>query len=147
MKENPKPFIPAWLNTAGLSQADFRTYCCLAARADIKTGIAWPQADTIAKDCFMAKNTVWKSLKSLEAAKFIRRVGKPFAGSNRYLILVPPIGANEIPVDSTIGANEMPIEAAPIGANEILHSAQMDSHQSAQMDSRESKPKKVNQRK
>jgi DNA-binding MarR family transcriptional regulator len=141
-----KAFIPSWLDQAQLSQADFRVYCHLASRADNRTGIAWPQAESIARDCCMAKNTVWKSLKSLEAGKFIRRVGKPFAGSNRYQVLVP-IGANEIPNEEPpIGANEIPIGDesnrrkldTPIGANQIL--------QSAQMDSRECNPKKVIQR-
>ncbi len=114
----PKPFIPAWLNQAGLSQADFRTYCCLAARADIKTGIAWPKAETIASDCSMARRTVWKSLRSLEEKKFIRKNGKRFADSNRYQVLVP-IGANEAPIgEAPTVANEAPIETPPIGANE-----------------------------
>jgi hypothetical protein len=119
MKENPKAFIPAWLNNLQLSQAEFRVYCCLAARADIRTGIAWPQAETIAKDCMMARRTVWKSLRSLEEKKLIRKTGKPFGASNRYQALVPPIGANEAPIeDIPIGANEAPIEDIPIGANE-----------------------------
>jgi DNA-binding MarR family transcriptional regulator len=114
----PRPFVPAWLNQAGLSQADFRVYCCLVARADVKTGIAWPKAETIASDCFMARRTVWKSLRSLEEKKFIRRKGKRFADSNRYQVLVP-IGANEAPIEEPpIGANEAPIGAAPIGAFE-----------------------------
>ena len=135
MSENPKPFIPRWLNMAGLSQADFRVYCYLASRADNSTGIAWPQAPTIASDCIMAKNTVWKALRSLESMKLIRRTGKPFQGSNRYAVLTLPIGANEIPIEEPpIGANQIP----SIGANQIL--------QSAQMDSREGTPKKVIQR-
>jgi DNA-binding MarR family transcriptional regulator len=113
---NPKAFIPAWLNKASLSQADFRVYCCLAARADTKTGIAWPQAETIASDCTMARRTVWKSLRSLEEKKLIRKSGKPFAGSNRYMVLVP-IGANEAPIeDAPISANEAPVDVSPIGA-------------------------------
>lgn len=140
MRENPKSFIPAWLNNSDLSQADFRVYCCLAARADTRTGLAWPQADTIAKDCKMARNTVWKSLRSLEdrIPPLIRKSGKPFGGSNRYQILIPPIGANGTLIDSLpIGANEAPIGPSPnrrksdtpIGANEILQSAQMDSRE------------------
>lgn len=126
------PFIPAWLDDAGLSQAEFRLYGHLCRRADNKTGVAWPQADSIARVCGMARNTVWKALRSLEVKGFIRRAGKPFAGSNRYRILIPSIGANGTPID-----------AAPISANQILQSAQMDSHQSAQTDSREGSPKKV----
>lgn len=144
MKEKTNlPFIPSWLNMAGLSQAEFRAYCYLASRADNATGVAWPQAGTIASDCVMAKNTVWKSIGALEGRGLIIRVGKPFQGSNRYKILSPPIGANGIPIEGTTSANEIPIEQPPIGANEILQSAQMATHQSAQMDSREGTPKKV----
>lgn len=118
----PKAFIPAWLNQAKLTQAEFRVYCCLAARADIKTGIAWPKAETIASDCSMAKRTVWKSVKSLAEKQFIRKKGKKFADSNRYQILIP-IDANEAPIaNEPIDANEAPPIGAPfappIDANE-----------------------------
>ena len=132
---NNRPFIPAWLDDAGLSQAEFRLYCHLCRRADKKTGLAWPQAESIARDCSMARNTVWKSIRSLEAKGFIRRVGKSFAGSNRYRVMVPTIGANEAPIDTS--PNQRKSEP-PIGANE--------SHQSAQMDSREGSPTKFPQR-
>jgi hypothetical protein len=146
MKENPKPFIPGWLNMAGLSQAEFRLYCYLASRADNATGIAWPQAATIAGDCAMAKNTVWKSLRALEGRDLIHRVGKPFQGTNRYRILTLPIGANGIPIEGATSANEIPIEDTPIGANESHQSAQMATHQSAQMAYREGTPMKGIQR-
>lgn len=153
-----KPFIPAWLDSAGLSQSDFRLYCHLVRRADNSTDIAWPSADTAAATCGMARNTFWKSIGRLESAGAITRLGKKFGGSNRYKINAPfsanetpidepPIGANEIPIEGdTIGANGAPNDDAanripfdtPIGANEI--------RQSAQMDSREGNPKKVIQR-
>ena len=140
------PFIPSWLNQAGLSQAEFRVYCCLCSRADSVTRIAYPSAESIAKDCQMAKNTVWKAIKSLESnRRLIERIGKKFGSSTRYKVLFS-IGANDYPIELSIGANEIPIEHQPIGANEILQSAQMDSHQSAQMDSRECNPKKGIQR-
>lgn len=137
-----KPFIPSWLNQAGLPQSDFRVYCCLISRADNATGIAWPKADTIAADCMMARNTVWKALRALEGRQLIRRVGKPFQGSSRYQILMPTganetlvdgaTNSNETPVAGSTSANEMPIESPtsanetpPIGANEILQSAQI----------------------
>lgn len=125
-----KPFIPSWLNQARLPQSEFRVYCCLISRADNATGIAWPKADTIAADCMMARNTVWKALRALEGRQLIRRVGKPFQGSSRYQILMPT-GANETLVDGVTSSNETPIDDAtganetpPIGANEILQSAQ-----------------------
>jgi DNA-binding MarR family transcriptional regulator len=142
---NFKAFIPAWLNQAGLSQADFRVYCCLAARADVKTGIAWPAAELIAKDCGMARNTVWKSLGRLEDGGFIRRNGKRFASSNRYQVLVP-IGANETPKDElSIGANEIPKGDSPIGANETPSIGANEIRLSEQMDSRECITTKDNQ--
>lgn len=140
-----KPFIPSWLNMAGLSQAEFRVYCCLASRADNKTGVAWPKAESISADCLMAKNTVWKSIKSLESRNLIQRVGKPFQGSSRYRVL-SPTGANEIPIESPIGANEIPIDAFPIGANETPPIGANEILQSAQMDSRECNPKNGIQR-
>jgi DNA-binding MarR family transcriptional regulator len=127
MSDNPKPFIPSWLDGAGLSQPEFRIYCHLCRRADNKSGIAWPAIEGkngIIATCGMARRTVQKTLNQLEKMGLIQRIGKPFGGSNRYKILTP-IGANEALIDDTpIGANEaLPIganEALPIGANEAL---------------------------
>jgi DNA-binding MarR family transcriptional regulator len=147
VKENQKPFIPSWLNMAGLSQAEFRVYCYLASRADNKTGIAWPKAETISGDCRIARNTVWKTIRRLEGINLVQRVGKPFQGSSRYRVHALPIGANDIPIDSeAIGANEIPIEPFPIGANETPPIGANEILQSAQMDSRECNPKKDIQR-
>ncbi len=153
---NAKPFIPTWLDDAGLSQAEFRLYCHLCRRADNRTGIAWPDADSIAVACKMARNTVWASLRRLEERGLIERLPKPFADSNRYKIHTLAIGANGTPIEGLpisangipieglpISANGIPIEGLPIGANQSHQSAQMDSHQSAQMDSRKGSPKKV----
>lgn len=150
----PSAFIPAWLNAAQLSQAEFRVYCCLAARADTKTGIAWPKAETIANDCLMARNTVWKSLKGLVEKGMIQKKGKRFADSNRYQIICP-IGANGIPIeerpnrrksDTPIGANGIPKDAPPIGANGAPPIGANGILPLAQMDSREGITNKSNQR-
>lgn len=142
-----KPFIPAWLDEAGLSHAEFRLYCHLCRRSD-KSGIAWPSADSISSDCRMARNTVWKVIKSLEAKGMILREGKPFQGQNRYRVIDQPIGVNHMPIDSTpTGANEIPIDESTIGAKEIRQSAQTNSRQSAQTNSREGYPDKVIQKK
>ena len=117
-------------------------YCCLASRADNATGIAWPEADTIARDCSMARNTVWKSLRHLEEIGLIRKSGKPFAGSNRYQVLVPT-SANEIPIELPISANGIPIETAPNRTSFAPSIVSNLRHQSAQMDSREGTPSKV----
>lgn len=82
-----KPFIPSWLDDAGLSQAEFRLYCHLCRRADNKTGIAWPSYESIQKACGMSHKTVWKIIKMLEGRSLIAKTGKPFGGSCRYKIL------------------------------------------------------------
>jgi hypothetical protein len=156
-KDTPlKAFIPAWLNRAGLSQAEFRVFCCLASRADVETGIAWPSAETIAADCVMARRTVWKALARLEDLGLIRRSGKPFGGSSRYEILpssrspsapdadtptgaigapdAPPIGASNAP---STGANGAPDEAPPIGALNAPPIGASFAHQSVQTRPRE----------
>lgn len=132
---NNPPFIPGWFDDAGLSQAEFRVYCHLCRRADNKSGIAWPKCESIMEACHMSRKTVWKALRTLEEKGFIHRVGKPFAGSNRYQVLVPSIGGNEAP-NATV-ANRSKSEP-PIGANEI--------RQSEQMRHREGSPMKVPQR-
>jgi len=140
------PFIPSWLNQAGLSQAEFRVYCCLCSRADNVTRIAYPSAESIAKDCQMAKRTVWKAIKSLELnSRLIVRTGKKFGSSTRYKVL-SSIGANSDPIEASIGANEIPIESTPIGANETLQSEQIRPHQSEQIRHRECNPKNGIQR-
>ena len=102
MSDNSKPFIPSWLDDAGLSQAEFRLYCHLCRRADNKTGIAWPAYQSIQDACGFSHKTVWATLKMLAKRGLILKVGKPFGGSCRYLIL------------TSIGANEIQIGDAPI---------------------------------
>jgi hypothetical protein len=86
MTSNLKPFIPAWLDDAGLSAAEFRIYCHLLRRADNQTGIAWPSYESVGKVCGFSRATINRSLKSLEGHRLICKVGKPFGGSSRYLI-------------------------------------------------------------
>ena len=110
-----KAFIPSWLNRAGLSKAEFRVYCCLASRADKDTRIAWPKAKTIADECCMAMNSVWPTLKALEEKQLLRRMPKPFSGSNRYQVL-EPISAKDAPIEAApIEPKDTPIEAAQPG--------------------------------
>jgi hypothetical protein len=149
MTSNLKPFIPAWLDDLGLSQAEFRLYCHLCRRAGNETGIAYPSAETATKNCGMAKNTFWKTVERLEKRRLIERIGKKFGSSNRYRVIVP-IGANGIPIETPIVSNGMPIEDdtnrrksdMPIVSNEILQSAQMATHQSAQMATQKGNPSK-----
>ena len=44
---NGCPYIPAWLDDAGLPLAEFRIYCDLCRRADNTTGEAWPSYDAM----------------------------------------------------------------------------------------------------
>jgi hypothetical protein len=140
-----KAFIPSWLNRAGLSKAEFRVYCCLASRADKDTRIAWPEAKTIARDCCMAMNSVWPTLKALEEKQLLRRMPKPFAGSNRYQVL-EPIGPKDAPIEAApIEPKDIPIEAAQSDQKAYHQSDQKRYCQSDQKRYREGKPKKANQ--
>jgi DNA-binding MarR family transcriptional regulator len=140
-----KAFIPSWLNRAGLSKAEFRVYCCLASRADKDTRIAWPEAKTIARDCCMAMNSVWPTLKALEEKQLLRRMPKPFAGSNRYQVL-EPISAKDAPIEAaSIEPKDAPIEAAQSDQKAYHQSDQNRYRQSDQKRYREGKPKNANQ--
>jgi DNA-binding MarR family transcriptional regulator len=140
-----KAFIPSWLNRAGLSKAEFRVYCCLASRADKDTRIAWPEAKTIARDCCMAMNSVWPTLKALEEKQLLRRMPKPFAGSNRYQVL-EPISAKDAPIEAaSIEPKDIPIEAAQSDQKAYHQSDQNRYRQSDQKRYREGKPKNANQ--
>ena len=140
-----KAFIPSWLNRAGLSKAEFRVYCCLVSRADKDTRIAWPEAKTIARDCCMAMNSVWPTLKALEEKQLLRRMPKPFAGSNRYQVL-EPISAKDAPIEAaSIEPKDIPIEAAQSDQKEYHQSDQKRYCQSDQKRCREGKPKNANQ--
>jgi DNA-binding MarR family transcriptional regulator len=140
-----KAFIPSWLNRAGLSKAEFRVYCCLASRADKDTRIAWPEAKTIARDCCMAMNSVWPTLKALEEKQLLRRIPKPFAGSNRYQVL-EPISAKDAPIEAaSIEPKDIPIEAAQSDQKAYHQSDQNRYRQSDQKRYREGKPKNANQ--
>lgn len=106
------PFIPAWLDDAGLSAATFRVYSHLARSADNFTGIAWPSYQRMTAICGLGKSTVRRCLEELEGRKMIAKSGKPFGGSCRYRVfpIVPPQGQMEDANSSTTD----PIEAAPI---------------------------------
>lgn len=152
-QDGKRPFIPAWLDDAGLSQAEFRLYCHLWRRAD-RNGIAWPSVDgngddgnpstkSIVSVCGMARRTAWKTINRLIELKLIEKLGKRhFQSSNTYRVL-SPIGAIEAPIEASTVSLEAPvitpptgaigtpvgeptgaIEAPPIGANGTLQPAQ-----------------------
>jgi len=107
------PFIPAWLDDAGLTQAEFRLYSHLCRRADNKTKIAWPSYDSMEATCGAGRATIWRCLGLLTKRGLIAKVGKPFGGSCRYRILAPIVSPEERLEDAnsiTTGT----IETAPI---------------------------------
>jgi transposase len=145
MQENQLPFIPAWLDDAGLSPVVFRLYCHLRRRADNSTGIAWPPYEEMTRACGVSRNTIYLSLKELERRGLIAKVGKPFGLSCRYRVLAP-IVSPEIRMEHSNSITRDTNEAAPIvspeNCNRISSNTPIVSPQI-----REGKPKKVNQKK
>ena len=105
-----RPFIPRWLDDAGLCSADYRVLCHLWRRADWQTGIAWPSIPTIAQICRLDRKTVIAALRRLESGGHLSR-RKHYRNSNEYVLRVPPI----VPIDRRIGENGARID--PIGSS------------------------------
>jgi len=107
-----KPFIPSWLDDRGLSAAAFRVFSHLCRRADNKTGLAWPSLESIGVVCRISRKTVVRALNHLADEGLIRKQGKPFGGSTRYLVLSPnsvATGTNEAsPIVSPVPINRAP---------------------------------------
>lgn len=72
MSDNPKPFIPAELDDAGLPANQFRVLCHL-----LRRGETFSNAATIGKICRLKRDTVFEILAELEKAGFIRRTSRP----------------------------------------------------------------------
>ena len=87
-----KPFIPSWLDDAGLTAAQFRVLCHLW-RSKGPRG-CFPGADRIMRACRISENTVWKTLRDLEALGLIARK-KFYRNSNSYDLIVPSVTAKE----------------------------------------------------
>jgi len=62
------PFVPAWLDDAGLSASEFRVLCRVARRGDCTES-----GPNIAKGCKLHPDTAWDALKSLEAQGLITK--------------------------------------------------------------------------
>ena len=109
-QDGKRPFIPAWLDDARLSQAEFRLYCHLCRRAD-KNGIAWPSYQSIQDACGFSHKTVWRIVKELENRGMITKAGKPFGGSCRYRVfpIVSPGESLDISNSVTTGTIATPI--------------------------------------
>lgn len=92
-----KPFIPSWLDEAGLSATEFRVLCNLWRRAERETLTCFPSAANIMETCRVAENTLWKVLRSLERKGFLSRT-KGRHNSNTYTLV-------ELVVDSAVRSN------------------------------------------
>lgn len=139
-----KPFIPAWIDDAGLSAAEFRIYCHLARRADNANGLAWPSYEAMEESCGLSRRTVARALASLVKRKLIEKAGKPFGGSARYRLLEPMMPP-EAPLDTPNGANADTNGNPPIASPELINSATRDTP-IVPPETREGSPLKVPQR-
>jgi len=117
-----RPFIPAWLDDAGLSAAETRVFVHLCRRADNGSGIAWPSYAAMIEKTGLGKSTIRRAIEELERRGFIAKLGKGFGESCRYQILpgnssttgtidppmVPPEGQLELANSSTSGPPIVP---------------------------------------
>lgn len=92
MKNYGKPFIPSWLDEAGLTQPQFRIYCHLLRSAGNGSGIAWPSYERIGEVCGTSKTTTRRSLEALIKAGLLEKLNKGWQGSCRYRPIVPSEG-------------------------------------------------------
>jgi hypothetical protein len=109
-----KPFIPAWLDDAGLTAAEFRVFCHLCRSADNKSGIAWPSYERMVKITGLSSRTIRRAIEKLASPEMglIAKAGKPFAGSCRYQVL--PIVPPEHRLNVSNSATTAPIDESPI---------------------------------
>ena len=71
-----KPFIPAWLDDAGLSSAEMRVFIHLLRSADNKNGIAWSAYKRMTEKTGMGKSTIRRALEELQRRGLITKKGK-----------------------------------------------------------------------
>ncbi len=81
------PFIPSWLDDAGLTAAEMRVFVHLCRSADNSSGIAWPSYARMVEITGLSRATIARTVCVLERRKMIEKIGKPFGGSCRYRIL------------------------------------------------------------
>ncbi len=85
------PFVPSWLDDAGLSCSAFRVLCHLYRRRNTKSHRCNPSVASIALTCRINEDTVWRAMRELQSAGRIRRVASP-GRPNQYLLTDPPTG-------------------------------------------------------
>jgi hypothetical protein len=81
-------FIPAWLDDAGLTTAQFRLFCHVARR-----GICFETLDNIARVCRVKRRTAQLALKHLEDTGFVsakREYGRPVVYASQSHARVVP---------------------------------------------------------
>ncbi|MBX3736023.1 MAG: helix-turn-helix domain-containing protein [Candidatus Didemnitutus sp.] len=84
------PFIPPWLDDAGLSLRAFRVLVHLWRRRGGKDeGRCYPSATSIARSCRISRPTVFGALKELEHAGLIVRKRSGARGGNEYFLVAP----------------------------------------------------------
>jgi hypothetical protein len=112
---NDGPFIPSWLDDAGLPPAAYRVLCHLWRRRHTRTGQCNPSADSIAKACRIKRKTVWTALREAEAKGFLSRNKLGFRASNNYTLHVPATGAQSGPIESSQPVPQTDLQSVPYG--------------------------------
>lgn len=104
-RKTHQPFIPAWLDDAGLSLSAFRVACHLWRRRNRQTGQCNPSARAIARACCLNRDTVWDALSEIEGAGLFRRSKRGFRSSNQYQLLIPTGGNLPLVVERQLAEN------------------------------------------
>lgn len=118
-----RPFIPSWLDDAGLKPAEFRLYAHFCRRAD-ESGIAWPGYDSMMKVCGVSRATICRLLSILESRGLLEKLPKPFGGSSRYRVsaaIVSPeerLDANSLTTSTNEAAPIVPLMSTNRSSNE-----------------------------
>lgn len=67
-----QPFIPAKLDDAGLTTAQFRIFCHIT-----RVGDCWQSVQTIAETCKIHPDTVWPAIAELIRRRMLSRIQRP----------------------------------------------------------------------
>ena len=85
---NLRPLIPSWLDELKLSASEFRICAHLWRRAG-KHNTCYPGAESMARDCRLSRDTVWKALRALERRGLLQRGKSGTRNSNTYRLFTP----------------------------------------------------------
>lgn len=137
--EKLRPFIPSWMDDYGMTSAQFRIFAHLMRRAN-KQDIAWPSYESMVEKTGMSRNTIRRSIQFLERQNLIKKIGKKFGDSCRYLVL--PIVPLESALDNSNGATRDTIDNDPIVPPETINK-QRDGTSIVPLEIQEGNPTKV----